>query len=129
MDKLRTYKLFKRKFEFEIYFDILLDRKQRKALTAFRISAHHLKIERGRYSGQRLEDRLCNICNVLEGEIHFFCDCSKYTELRNKMFLNMAVLNNHSVESKKGQFIKLMASTDDTILKSIGLFVSECNIS
>ena len=27
------------------------------------------------------------------------------------------------------QFIKLMASTDDTILKSTGLFVSECNIS
>ena len=129
MDKLRTYKLFKRKFEFEIYLDILPDRKQQKALTAFRISAHHLKIERGRYSGQRLEDRLCNICNVLEDEIHFFCDCSKYTDLRNKMFQNMAVLNSHSFESKKEQFIKLMASTDDTILKSIGLFVSKCNIS
>ena len=58
----RTYKLFKRKFEFENYLDILPDRKQRKALTAFRISAHNLKIERGRYSEQRLEDRLCNIC-------------------------------------------------------------------
>ena len=45
------------------------------------------------------------------------------------MFQNMAVLNNHSFESKKEQFIKLMASTDDTILKSIGLFVSEYNIS
>ena len=129
MDKLRTYKLFKRKFEFEIYLDILPDRKQQKALTAFRISAHHLKMERGRYSEQRLEDRLCNICNVLEDEIHFFCDCSKYTDLRNKMFQNMAVLNSHSFESKKEQFIKLMASTDDTILKSIGLFVSKCNIS
>ena len=82
-----------------------------------------------RYSGQRLEDRLCNICNVLEDEFHFFCDCSKYTDLRNKMFQIMAALNNHSFGSKKEQFIKLMASTDDTILKSIGLFVSECNIS
>ena len=45
------------------------------------------------------------------------------------MFQNMAVLNNHSFESKTEQFIKLMAFTDDTILKSIGLFVSECNIS
>ena len=45
------------------------------------------------------------------------------------MFQNVAVLNNHSFESKKEQFIKLKASTDDTILKSIGLFVSECNIS
>ena len=126
MDTLRTYKLFKRKSEFENYLDILPDRRQRKALTAFRISAHHLKIERGRYSEQRLADRLCNICNVLEDEIHFFCDCSKYTDLRNKMFQNVA---NHSFESKKEQFIKLMTSTDNTILKPIGLFVSECNIS
>ena len=45
------------------------------------------------------------------------------------MFQNVAVLNNHSFESKKEQYIKLMASTDDTILNSIELFVSKCNIS
>ena len=72
--------------------EILPDRKLQKSLTAFRISAHHLKIERGKYSGQRLEDRLCNICNALEDEIHFFCDCSKYKGLQNKMFQNLAVV-------------------------------------
>ena len=34
------------------------------------------------------------------------------------MFQNVAVLNNHSFESKKEQFIKLMASTDDTTVDS-----------
>ena len=50
MEKFRTYKLMKQKFELEPYLEVLTDRKQRKALTAFRISAHKLQIERGRYS-------------------------------------------------------------------------------
>ena len=59
MDKLRTYKLIKRKFELKKYLEVLPDRKQRKALTAFRISSHKLQIERGRYSGKKIEERLC----------------------------------------------------------------------
>ena len=53
MDKLRTYKLIKHKFELEKYLEVLPDRKQRKALTAFRISSHKLQIERGRCSGKK----------------------------------------------------------------------------
>ena len=44
MEKLRTYKLIIQKVELEPYLEILTDRKQRKALTAFRISAHKLQI-------------------------------------------------------------------------------------
>ena len=45
MDKLRTYKLIKHTFEIEQYLEILPDRKQRKSLAAFRISAHKLQID------------------------------------------------------------------------------------
>ncbi|MCG7891851.1 MAG: reverse transcriptase family protein [Candidatus Thiodiazotropha endolucinida] len=48
--KLRTYKLIKANFGQEKYLNVIKDRKHRKALAAFRISAHKLKIERGRYS-------------------------------------------------------------------------------
>ena len=72
MDKLRTYKLIKHKFELEKYLEVLLDRKQRKALNAFRISSHKLQTERGRYSGKKIEERLCATCNVIEDEIHLF---------------------------------------------------------
>ena len=44
------------------------------------------------------------------------------------MFQSVAVLNKHSFGSKKEQFIELMASVDDTVLKSIALFDRECNI-
>ena len=53
MEKLRTYKLILKKIELKPYLEVLTDRKQKKALTAFRISAHKLQIERGRYSGEK----------------------------------------------------------------------------
>ena len=65
MDKLTACNLFEHLFGIEKYLEILPDRKQRKALTAFRISSHKLQIQRGRYSGQQTEERLCNACNVM----------------------------------------------------------------
>ena len=54
MEKLRTYKLIKKKFNLEKYLE-LNKRKYRKALSAFRISAHRLNIEPGRYMKLKLE--------------------------------------------------------------------------
>ena len=71
MDKLRTYKLFKRNFEMEKYLEILPDRRQRKSLAAFRISAHKLQIERGRYVHKNVIYRLCNSCNKIDDEIQW----------------------------------------------------------
>jgi hypothetical protein len=49
----------------------------RKALTKLRISAHDLAIERGRYKGQNLEERICSQCSSdeVEDEIHFVTKC------------------------------------------------------
>ena len=63
--KLRTYKLFKRSLSYESYLD--LPPHMRVTLTRFRISAHHLHIETGRYacpspvytSGR---ETLCSLC-------------------------------------------------------------------
>ena len=74
MDKFRTYRLIKQTFEIEKYLEILPDRKQRKSFSAFRISAHKLQIERGRYLGKTIEERLCTSCNKVEDEINFLCE-------------------------------------------------------
>ena len=129
MDKLRTYKLIKRKFELEKYLEVLPDRKQRKALTAFRISSHKLQIERGRYSGKKIEERLCATCNVIEDEIHLFCDCVKYMSLRNNMYQYIFNSNLIRFNSQKELFIQLMTSTDEAVLRSLGVFINACNIS
>lgn len=71
MKKLRTYKLLKQNFGIEPYLENLFDKDLRKCLCSFRISTHRLRIERGRYCGEKPEDRLCDSCNVVENEIHF----------------------------------------------------------
>ena len=72
MAKLRKYKLIKKNFGLEKYLE-LNERKYRKALSAFRISAHRLNIERGRYIKLKMEDRLYTTCSVIEDEIHVIC--------------------------------------------------------
>ena len=96
---------------------------------AFRISAHKLQIERGRYSGQNLEDRLCSACNVVEDESHLFFDCIMYLTTRSQFLQIFNGQNTSSAVSIKDHFISLMTSTDENTLKSIDLFISACNNS
>ena len=88
MSKLRTYKLIKKTFGIETYLE-LNERKYRKALCALRISSHKLNIERGRYLTikSKVEDRLCNICDVVEDEVHALCKCKKFDTFRQQMYL------------------------------------------
>ena len=74
-------------------------------------------------------DRLCTTCNVIEDEIHVFCDCKKHSTLRNKMYQNIINYNSNRSFSNRERFIDLMTSTDNTVSKSIGLFVRESIIS
>ena len=54
-------------------------------LTKLRLSAHQLKIERGRYSNTPVEDRLCRQCDLgeVETEEHFILTCPKYHQQRD----------------------------------------------
>ena len=127
-DKLRTYKLIKQAFELEQYLEIIPDRKQRKSITALRISAHMLQIERGRYIRNKKEERLCTTCNVIDDEIHFLCECIKHKSLRTEMYSNLNMTYNDAI-SKINRFINLMTSKDEKVIKAVGLFVSSCKIS
>ena len=62
-NKLRTYRLFKTSYMFENYLIDVKNCKHRKNLTKLRISAHDLEIERGRYKGKDVEERLCRQCS------------------------------------------------------------------
>ena len=85
MSKLRTYKLVKNKFGIEKYLE-LNERNLRKSFTAFRFSAHKLKIERGRFLNLKVENRICNVCMVIEDGIHALCQCKKKSSLREQMY-------------------------------------------
>lgn len=86
--KLETYALFKYDFEEEKYLQLSLQHKFKQALSQFRISAHSLAIETGRYENVARENRLGKFCNMrkVESEYHFLLVCPNYKDLRVKYF-------------------------------------------
>lgn len=75
----------------------------KQALCKLRVSAHNLHIERGRHTNTPREDRKCTVCGVVEDEIHFLDNCSKFHEQRRKFIdlANMHVdnkINSHIVK-------------------------------
>lgn len=84
--RLKSYSIFKHAFDLETYLKILPDGKYKIALTKFRISAHNLMIETGRYENLDQNRRICKSCSmgVLENEFHFLLVCPNYRNLRIK---------------------------------------------
>ena len=85
MPKLRTYKLFKRTVGKESYLD--LPPQYRKTLAQFRAGVFPLELERGRWRGKPVEERICRQCTMLavESEYHYLVECTKYNDLRLKL--------------------------------------------
>ena len=100
----------------------------RKALSAFRISAHKLNIERGRYLNLKVEDRQCSICNVIEDEIHALCQCKKFNVLRDQMYQTVIKKLNIN-KTDKEIFIDILTCCDIVILKAVGMFISAAYIT
>ena len=82
--KLRTYVLFKDKVAPEMYCSKIIDRQRRAIFAQFRCGILPIKIETGRFRKMKVEERLCEMCNLgkVEDEAHFLCECPRYKELR-----------------------------------------------
>lgn len=122
-NKLRTYRLFKNNFIgcIEPYLSISSPR-ERNLLTKFRISAHKLEIETGRYQGIKAENRICKLCKKeVEDEIHFLLKCEVLQQDREKILSNIENkyqnLKNIDHQSK---FIWLMSCEDTNVIKQLG---------
>ena len=72
--KLRTYVTFKREFKTEEYIKMNLQRNEHSILAQFCCGILPVRIETGRFVGERPVERLCKLCdlNVPEDERHFF---------------------------------------------------------
>ncbi len=96
--KMRTYRVFKSNFEKETYLSIS-NIKQRNAMSRFRISAHRLAIEQGRYKRSPIpvDQRYCPHCPVqtVEDEYHFLMEYTKYECKRKIMMTRIEILCNN----------------------------------
>ena len=67
-----------------LHVKINLKRRERSVLAQFRLGILPIRIETGRFIGEKVEDRLCRKCNQnqIENEIHFLFHCPLYNDIR-----------------------------------------------
>ena len=127
-NKLNTYKTFKNVFQFEPYLDKVKSKNSRVALTKFRISAHMLPVESGRYKGVSRENRLCNMCNSSDigDEKHYFSHCDNVdNSIKRENFLKSLSIyapNTQSIDTDEF-FRQVFCSNDSFICNSVAHFV------
>jgi hypothetical protein len=112
MNKLRTYRKFKKKFATESYV-MIVNRKQRQAFAKFRCGVAPIRIETGRYVGESVDERVCKICNngEVEDEEHCLIRCSAYDEVRVSLFSAANDINQEfHTYSDEEKFIFLMSN-------------------
>ncbi len=106
--------------------------KSRQSLCQLRISAHNLKVEIGRYLGQKREKRKCTICNIgeVENEFHFIMKCTAYNRQRDKAFSKLNDLDlyewKHCTDDQM-RFIFILQAYDNYAMEIICEFIQELN--
>ena len=123
---LRTYILFKSSFEQEPYLKLVKEQKYRVAIARLRSSSHTLAIERRRYERPKppVEKRLCNLCNMVENEIHFVTQCAINQAERSVLESNVSKLYpSFPLIDDYQKFLFLMKNNDAKILTWFGKFL------
>ena len=82
--RLNFYNSVTTQYRPEPYLTSCKKQDHRRALCRLRVSAHELKIERGRYHNVKRQDRKCTNCDEIEDEWHFLDDCDTYADLRTQ---------------------------------------------
>ena len=80
-EKLKFFREIHKSGERPPYIDICKLKSDRSLLYKFRLSAHSLAIEKGRYSNVERQNRFCLSCDTgeVENEYNFFSACPYYT--------------------------------------------------
>ena len=118
--KLRTYQSFKDNLNPADYFKYNLSKYDRSILAKFRSGILQLRVETGRYTQTKLEERICQLCdeNTIEDEFHFLCICQKYDSPRTSMYQTIVRKHNHFTDlAPKEQFRFLMSNCSGEVIK------------
>ena len=125
---LDTYCKLKTHFGCEKYINEIRNFSYRRSITRFRISAHRLKIETGRYIKLDRSERLCTKCSTgaIEDEQHFLMECSKFNAFRNSFFQIINDSNRNFMELDSFQkFFWILTNENSDILHKLGQYLHE----
>ena len=131
-EKSRTYAQFKHVIKFEPYLNMVKNIKHRIMLTKFRLSAHDLEIEKGRYNNKSIkaEERYCKFCKsnnnlIVEDEFHFLMICPLYQLNRNLMIKQVCEFFPNLTEiNLKQQFVWLMSQENERCTIELSKFIA-----
>ncbi len=89
MDKLDVYSKIKTTFGPERYLLINIDRYEKSLLSQLRYGILPLRVETGRFIGEKRNDRTCTLCNTfnIEDQMHFLFHCNFYNSQRQELFI------------------------------------------
>ena len=94
----------------------------RMYVTRFRISAHSLRIQTGRYARDRIarNERLCTLCNKfdIEDEYHFIPICPCYLDLRKKY-----IKKYYYQRPNMYKFVEMLRSENKNVLISLAAYI------
>lgn len=70
----------------QFYLSKSVNYRYKPLISKYRLHAHNLNIETGRYFSVDRNERICNMCNYnhIEDEYHFILECVKYKDIRMK---------------------------------------------
>ena len=108
-------------FQMQPYLEKVNIRKFCQAFSRLRMSSHRLEIESGRWTRPNstpLDDRKCNLCNILEDEFHFVLECTMFVELRKK-YISRYYWNRPSMH----KFISLINNDNETCIRNLSTFI------
>lgn len=117
--KLQLFKNIKTDHNFEFYLKYPIF-ETRKLICKFRTSDHPLAIESGRYKNIPRDQRLCNLCKVLEDEAHFFLSCQTNKNLRCELFDDFDI---DVKDSSINKLNKILNPNTFQQVKSLGTFI------
>ena len=127
--KLRFYRLFKSSYSAETYLSNITSFKRRQILTKFRISNHKLRIETGRYSKEKISERVCSFCacDSPEDELHLLFKCKLYGNIRNTFFSFISSNSPKFISMSEGTRVQYLMSPQDFVLaNSVARFLTDC---
>ena len=117
------------KFGYEDYLSVCPNQRDRMALSKFRVSAHNLPVEVGRYAGTTRENRICPFCSIRTGdEQHYLCECpnSIFSSLRDPLhsFINSNFPGFNSLDPIQ-KTIFILGNTDPKVISKVARFCNQ----
>ena len=119
-NKLRTYRTFKQSFKAEQYVKSVISRKARQSLAKFRCGTAPLRIETGRYVGEREHDRLCVLCDAMEveNEEHCLIRCNRYADIRNTLFAAAINIDNTFLDKTDNEKMSFVLANENLVFET-----------